>query len=307
MSRRLTLLAGVLAFCLAACPGWFYGAIPAHAAQGDAAFAPLEQWRAAVLSGDSSALANFYSTAPAAQVSTPENKAASVQDDVSFWSAWKAKGLTGISIEDLQQQEDATPGVRQIVFEAILFLREGAGTRKMYVGTAQTWTKQGGSWRIGAVKRMAPARLKQPLSKDKDLYPAGSDAKAEIAEAIHKAGSARKRILLDFGANWCYDCHVLDAAFHSPEIAPLLSKYFEVVHIDVGEFKKNLDLAKQYDIPLERGIPAIAVLDSDGKLLFSQKRGEFEAARSLAPEDILDFLKKWQPTAAAKSGKALKD
>ncbi len=50
------------------------------------------------------------------------------------------------------------------------------------------------------------------------------------------------------------------------------------------------DVAKQYDGPLDRGGPAIAALESDGKLLFSQKRGEFEAARSMAPEDILDFL-----------------
>jgi hypothetical protein len=58
---------------------------------------------------------------------------------------------------------------------------------------------------------------------------------------------------------------------------------------------KNLDVAKKYDVPLDRGVPAIAVLDSDGKLLFSQKRGEFEAARSLDPEDILAFLNKWKP------------
>jgi hypothetical protein len=43
----------------------------------------------------------------------------------------------------------------------------------------------------------------------------------------------------------------------------------------------NLDVAKQYDVPLERGVPAIAVLESEGKLLFSQKRGEFEAASSM--------------------------
>ena len=49
---------------------------------------------------------------------------------------------------------------------------------------------------------------------------------------------------------------------------------------------------------IDRGVPAIAVLESDGKLLFSQKRGEFEALRSLAPEDILDFLSKWKPNTA---------
>jgi len=52
--------------------------------------------------------------------------------------------------------------------------------------------------------------------------------------------------------------------------------------------------AKQHDVPLDGGAPAIAVLESDGKLRFSQKRGEFEAARSMAPEDILDFLHTWK-------------
>lgn len=129
----------------------------------------------------------------------------------------------------------------------------------------------------------------------KDLYPASADAKKEIDEALHTASPAHKRVLVVFGANWCFDCHALDESFHSPEIAPTLKKYFEVVHVDIGHGEKNLDLAQKYDVPLNRGIPAIAVLNSAGKLLFSQKQGEFEAARSLATADILAFLNKWKP------------
>ena len=90
---------------------------------------------------------------------------------------------------------------------------------------------------------------------------------------------------------------VLDEAFHLPEIAPTLNRNFVVAHIDIGEYNKNLDLAKTYEVPLERGVPAAAVLDGDGKLLFSQKNQEFEKAHSLAPEDILAFLNKWKPAA----------
>ncbi len=122
-----------------------------------------------------------------------------------------------------------------------------------------------------------------------------ADAKKEIEEALHSASPAHKRVLVVFGANWCGDCHALDDAFHSAEIAPTLGKYFVVVHVDIGQGDKNLDLAQKYDVPLKRGIPAIAVLDSAGKLLFSQKNGEFEAARSLANADILAFLNKWKP------------
>jgi thiol:disulfide interchange protein len=51
---------------------------------------------------------------------------------------------------------------------------------------------------------------------ERDIYPANVDAKAEIAEALANAAKTHRRVILVFGGNWCYDCHVLDAAFHSP-------------------------------------------------------------------------------------------
>ena len=146
------------------------------------------------------------------------------------------------------------------------------------------------------------AQGKKPLAKPtekRDIYPANVDAKAEIAEALANAAKTNRHVILVFGGNWCYDCHVLDAAFHSPEIAPTLNKNFVVVHVNIGEFDKNLDIADKYEVPLKKGVPASAVLDSDGKLLFSQKRGEFEAARLMATEDVLVFLNKWKPEKSA--------
>ena len=145
------------------------------------------------------------------------------------------------------------------------------------------------------------AQGKKPLAKPtekRDIYPANVDAEAEIAEALANAAKTNRRVILVFGGNWCYDCHVLDAAFHSPEIAPTLNKNFVVVHVNIGEFDKNLNIADKYEVPLEKGVPASAVLESDGKLLFSQKRGEFEAARSMATQDVLAFLNKWKPESA---------
>jgi hypothetical protein len=71
----------------------------------------------------------------------------------------------------------------------------------------------------------------------------------------------------------------------------------EVVHVDIGKGEKNQDLMTKYDVPMKRGIPGLAVLDADGKLIYSQKNGEFENARALAPEDFLAFLNKWKPAA----------
>jgi thioredoxin 1 len=131
----------------------------------------------------------------------------------------------------------------------------------------------------------------------KDIYPASADAHVEIKEAEERAAREHKRLLLVFGANWCFDCHVLDLAFQRPDLGPILAANYEVVHIDLGpEEEKNPDLVREYQIPLNKGIPALAVAESDGTLVVSQKNGEFEDARALTPEALAEFLNKWKPS-----------
>ena len=74
-------------------------------------------------------------------------------------------------------------------------------------------------------------------------------------------------MIVDFGGNWCTDCHVLDTYMHDSTNQPLIDANFLVVHINVGRVDQNLDIAERYGIPLKKGVPAIAVLSSRGKLL----------------------------------------
>ena len=64
--------------------------------------------------------------------------------------------------------------------------------------------------------------------------------------------------------------------------------------MDIGHADKNLDLAAKYAIPLNRGVPAVAVLEWNGTLLYSQKNGEFEPARRLDAPVFAEFLKRWK-------------
>jgi thiol:disulfide interchange protein len=132
--------------------------------------------------------------------------------------------------------------------------------------------------------------------REKDIYSASADARAEIKAALEKAAPEHKRVIVVFGANWCFDCHALDKAFHRPEVAPIIAANYEVVHVDIGRGEKNQDLMAKYEVPMKRGIPGLAVLDAGGKLIYSQKNGEFENARSLSPEDVVAFLNKWKPS-----------
>ena len=146
-----------------------------------------------------------------------------------------------------------------------------------------------------AVAASSAVCFSQSVKKEKEIYNEGADARAEIKEALEKAAAEHKRVIVVFGANWCYDCHVLDAAFHRSDLAPILAANYEVVHVDIGRGEKNQDLMTNYEVPMKRGIPGLAVLDADGKLVYSQKNGEFENARALTPEDFLAFLNKWKP------------
>jgi thioredoxin 1 len=69
---------------------------------------------------------------------------------------------------------------------------------------------------------------------------------------------------------------------------------FRVIHVDIGHADKNLGLAEKYGIPLNKGVPAVAVLEWDGRLLYAQKNGEFEPARRLDGPVFVEFLRRWQ-------------
>jgi thioredoxin 1 len=127
------------------------------------------------------------------------------------------------------------------------------------------------------------------------IYDEKADAHQQVDAAVLEATKSGKNIVLDFGANWCGDCHALDAQMRAPELAGLIEKNYVVVHIDVERMTKNVDLAQKYGIPLGKGIPALAVLDSRGKLLYSQDQGQFEDARHLGADSFKQFFEQWRP------------
>ncbi len=131
-------------------------------------------------------------------------------------------------------------------------------------------------------------------AQNRVIYSATADAHADIAQAIHTAAQEHKRIILDFGGNWCGDCQVLDIYFHQEPNQTIVDKNFVVVHVDIGRMDKNVDVAEKYSVPLNRGVPALAVLDQHGHLLYSQKDGEFESMRRMDPASVTEFLNKWK-------------
>ena len=135
----------------------------------------------------------------------------------------------------------------------------------------------------------------QAFSAGRDIYPDPADAKADIAAALKAAATTHKRVIIDFGGNWCGDCQVLDIYFHNAENRPILESNYVLVHVNIGHMDENVDIAQRYGVPLDRGVPALAVLSDRGKLLYSQKSGEFEAMRRMQASSVTSFLVQWKP------------
>jgi thiol:disulfide interchange protein len=138
---------------------------------------------------------------------------------------------------------------------------------------------------------VAEAGAQATFHVNKDLYSETSSPAADISSALVRARSEHKRVLLDFGGNWCGDCQVLDFYYHQSPNAEIIAKHYILVHVNIGHMDKNLDVAQKYQVPITRGVPALAVIDAHGKLLYSERPKEFERP---TPEAITALLNRWK-------------
>jgi thioredoxin 1 len=138
----------------------------------------------------------------------------------------------------------------------------------------------------------------QAQAADRVIYPEPDAAKADLVAALKTAAASHRHIILDFGGNWCGDCQVLDIYFHDPANKPLLDANYVLVHVNIGHMDQNQNIAERYQIPLQKGVPALAVLDEHGKLIYSQKTGEFEKMRRMEIGSVTSFLLQWKPSKA---------
>jgi len=131
-------------------------------------------------------------------------------------------------------------------------------------------------------------------------YNEAADAKLDIKQALTQAATANTPVIVVFGANWCGDCTMLDSAMKNGASAPLLSRDFKIVKVNVGHFDKNLDVAKSYGVPLEKGIPAVAIISTKNEVLYATRDGELADARKMGDNGIYEFFKRVTASSMAK-------
>ena len=262
-------------------------------------FEPLDRWKAAVAAGDRAALAALYSSSRGAFTQTPQGRTTDPGEEPEFWTRLHSSGLQAINPKILEATAPQA-GVVVLRLRIDVTLRRAGQTQQEIVPSTQVWVQQGADWQIYQSQRTdvlpRPAiRLPEPARPNPQLYPDPSEAHKDLDAALVAARKDHKRVLVVFGGNWCYDCHVLDTTFHSKEIQPLVTAGYHVVHVNIGEYNNNLDIAQRCDVVLDKGVPALAVLNAEGHVITSQKQGEFESAVKIGLADVTRFLKQWAP------------
>ncbi|WP_228391518.1 thioredoxin family protein [Komagataeibacter medellinensis] len=148
----------------------------------------------------------------------------------------------------------------------------------------------------------APAFGPGPIVPVSHPYGPAQDAQQSIDAAFQQARQTGRKVLLDFGANWCPDCRILAGVLAQPAIAAWVSQTFIVVTINVdraagptveGErFNTNADLAQHYGVTIS-AIPALLVLTPDGQLVNRDGAIALGNARTLSGQAMVDLLNEW--------------
>jgi thiol-disulfide isomerase/thioredoxin len=93
-----------------------------------------------------------------------------------------------------------------------------------------------------------------------------------ISQAEAKAATEHKAILLDFGASWCGNCHLLERFLADPAIHPIMDNHFVMVTLITGEHPgdtkhANTPGGQQFEDSVggkNTGWPFIVMLDAQG-------------------------------------------
>ena len=138
--------------------------------------------------------------------------------------------------------------------------------------------------------RLSTLALPSPLPQP---YKASANATADVAAAFARARANSKRVIVDFGANWCPDCRVLAGMFALPEFRAFIATHYEHVYVDVNRFDRNMDVVAKTGAGELKGIPTVLIFRADGRLLNETTSAEWTSASGRSPQEAMNYFAKW--------------
>ena len=157
-----------------------------------------------------------------------------------------------------------------------------------------------GSTQQDAAKDKAEAKTEKAKPAKPPIYDEDANAQDQIDAAIAKSKKENRRVLIQWGGNWCGWCHLLHELMSTnAEIRRKLLYEYDVVLVDIGKMDKNQDLVAKYKADIKgEGVPYLTVLDGNGEVVVNQETSSLENKDKdnpgHKPEAVLEFLTKYQ-------------
>ena len=124
-----------------------------------------------------------------------------------------------------------------------------------------------------------------PLPYNGEIY-SESDIERFLDSSINKS----KQPIIIFGGNWCPDCRILEGTLQLPTIKKYMIEHYEIMHVDVGRYDKNMNLISYFKIPKEEGVPRVLVFDINKNILNMESTKEWTTARDRKQQEIFNYF-----------------
>ncbi|MDB4591774.1 thioredoxin family protein [Gammaproteobacteria bacterium] len=128
-------------------------------------------------------------------------------------------------------------------------------------------------------------KLPLPLPYNGEEYSA-----EQINDFLDETLQQSKQPILIFGGNWCPDCRILDGTLQLPTIKKFMNKNYNIMHIDIGRYNKNMELISYFGIPKEKGVPRVLVFDKNKIIINKKSTKEWTTARDRRKQEVFDYF-----------------
>lgn len=115
----------------------------------------------------------------------------------------------------------------------------------------------------------------------------------QLDEFIDLSISKGKQPVVIFGGNWCPDCRILEGTLAMPTIKKFLQKHYQVMHIDIGRYDRNMELMDHLNIESKKGVPRVVILDLEKNIVNSSTSSEWTTARDRKQQEIYNYFQKF--------------
>ena len=115
----------------------------------------------------------------------------------------------------------------------------------------------------------------------------------QLDEFIDLSISRGKQPVVIFGGNWCPDCRILEGTLAMPTIKKFLQQHYQVMHIDIGRYDRNMELMDHLNIESKKGVPRVVILDLEKNIVNSSTSSEWTTARDRKQQEIYNYFQKF--------------